>query len=66
MIYPVIYSISEDRVHFNNNSASVYISWQKVIKTKRLERLLEVKLDEKIYNEIRGVIIDKSEQNKKD
>lgn len=39
---------------------------EKVIKTKRLERLLEVKLDEKIYNEIRGVIIDKSEQNKKD
>ena len=37
---------------------------EKVIKTKRLERALKTKIDEKIYNDLRGVIIDKSEQSK--
>ena len=36
----------------------------KAIKTKRLERVLETTIDDKIYENIRGVIIDKSEQNK--
>lgn len=31
----------------------------KVIKTKRLERVLEAKIDEEIYKNLRGVIIDK-------
>lgn len=32
---------------------------EKVIKTKRLERILETKISEEIYNDLRGVIIDK-------
>lgn len=32
---------------------------EKVIKTKRLERVLETKIDNEIYNNLRGVIIDK-------
>lgn len=32
---------------------------EKVIKTKRLERVFETKIDEKIYENLRGVIIDK-------
>lgn len=32
---------------------------EKVIKTKRLERILETKILEEIYNDLRGVIIDK-------
>lgn len=32
---------------------------EKVIKSKRLERVLECSLDEEIYNKLRGVIIDK-------
>ena len=31
----------------------------KVIKTKRLERVFENRIDEEIYNSLRGVIIDK-------
>ena len=31
---------------------------EKVIKTKRLERVFETKIDEKIYENLRGVIID--------
>lgn len=31
----------------------------KVIKTKRLEKVLEAKIDEEIYKNLRGVIIDK-------
>lgn len=31
----------------------------KVIKTKRLERVLKAKIDEEIYKNLRGVIIDK-------
>lgn len=34
----------------------------KVIKSKRLDRVLERKLSEEIYNELRGVIIDKSKK----
>ena len=34
----------------------------KVVKTKRLERVLECKINEDIYMELRGVIIDKSEK----
>ena len=34
----------------------------KVIKTKRLERVLECKIDNDIYMNLRGVIIDKSEK----
>ena len=34
----------------------------KVIKSKRLERVLECKLNDDIYMELRGVIIDKSEK----
>ena len=37
---------------------------ERVKKTKRLERALQTKINEKIYNDLRGVIIDKSEQNK--
>lgn len=32
---------------------------EKVIKSKRLERVLEQKIDDEIYNNLRGVIIDK-------
>lgn len=32
---------------------------EKVIKTKRLERSLNTKIEEEIYNKLRGVIIDK-------
>lgn len=31
----------------------------KVIKTKRLERIFEMKIEDEIYNNIRGVILDK-------
>ena len=31
---------------------------EKAIKTKRLEKCFDIKIDEKIYNELRGVIID--------
>ena len=31
---------------------------EKLIKTKRLEKSFEVKIDEEIYNKLRGVIID--------
>lgn len=31
----------------------------KLIKSKRLEKIFESKIDEKIYNNLRGVIIDK-------
>ncbi len=34
----------------------------KVIKSKRLERVLECKIDDNIYINLRGVIIDKSEK----
>lgn len=33
---------------------------EKAIKTKRLEKCFDMKIDEHIYNELRGVIIDKS------
>ncbi len=32
---------------------------EKAIKTKRLERTFEIKISEEIYDELRGVIIDK-------
>ena len=32
---------------------------EKIIKSKRLERVFETKIDEKIYENLRGVIIDK-------
>ena len=32
---------------------------EKVIKSKRLERVFETKIDEEIYKNLRGVIIDK-------
>lgn len=32
---------------------------EKAIKTKRLERVFEMKISEEIYNDLRGVIIDK-------
>lgn len=32
---------------------------EKIIKSKRLEKVLEVKISEEIYNNLRGVIIDK-------
>jgi len=32
----------------------------RLIKTKKLERVLGVKINEEIYNELRGVIIDKT------
>lgn len=32
---------------------------EKVIKSKRLERVLEVQISEEIYHKLRGVIIDK-------
>ena len=33
--------------------------FEKVVKTKRLERVLETKIDDDIYNKLRGVISDK-------
>ena len=33
---------------------------EKVIKNKRLEKVLEKNISEEIYNELRGVIIDKA------
>lgn len=35
----------------------------KVIKNKRLERALKIKIEEKIYNNLRGVIIGEEKQN---
>ena len=32
---------------------------EKVIKSKRLERIFEMKISEQIYNDLRGVIVDK-------
>ena len=32
---------------------------EKIIKTKRLEKTLNTKIEEEIYNKLRGVIIDK-------
>lgn len=32
---------------------------EKAIKTKRLERVFEMKVSEEIYNDLRGVIVDK-------
>ena len=32
---------------------------EKVIKSKRLERVIEVQIPEEVYNNLRGVIIDK-------
>ena len=32
---------------------------EKVVKSKRLERALECKISEEIYNSLRGVVIDK-------
>ena len=32
---------------------------EKIIKTKRLEKSLNIKIEDEIYNELRGVIIDK-------
>lgn len=32
---------------------------EKVIKSKRLEKVLDMKISEEIYNDLRGVIIDK-------
>ena len=32
---------------------------EKAIKTKRLERVFEMKISEEIYNDLRGVIVDK-------
>lgn len=32
---------------------------EKAIKTKKLERLFETKISEEIYDELRGVIVDK-------
>ncbi len=32
---------------------------EKVIKTKRLEKVFEIKIDDEIYKNLRGVIIDK-------
>ena len=32
---------------------------EKVIKTKRLERVLDIKISEEIYESLRGVILDK-------
>lgn len=33
---------------------------EKIVKSKRLEKKLECKIDEEIYSKLRGVIIDKS------
>lgn len=32
---------------------------EKIIKTKRLEKTLNIKIEDEIYNKLRGVIIDK-------
>ena len=32
---------------------------EKVIKSKRLERIFEMKISEQIYNDLRGVVVDK-------
>lgn len=32
---------------------------EKAIKTKRIEKIFETKIDEEIYNNLRGVIVDK-------
>ena len=32
---------------------------EKVIKSKRLERIFDMKISEEIYNDLRGVIVDK-------
>ena len=36
---------------------------EKAIKTKRLERIFETKIDNKLYENIRGVIIERKKQN---
>ena len=36
---------------------------EKAIKTKRLERIFEIKIDNKLYENIRGVIIERKKQN---
>ena len=38
---------------------------EKAIKTKRLEKCFDMKIDENIYNELRGVIIDNKNNYKK-
>lgn len=37
----------------------------RIIKSKKLERALKIKIDEKIYSNLRGVIIGEEEQNEK-
>ena len=32
---------------------------EKVIKSKRIERILDIKISEQIYNDLRGIIVDK-------
>ena len=32
---------------------------EKVVKSKRLEKVLEVKISEEVYNNLRGVVVDK-------
>ncbi len=32
---------------------------EKIIKSKRLEKVLEVKISEEVYNNLRGVVVDK-------
>lgn len=34
--------------------------FEKIVKTKRIERVLETQIDDTIYEKLRGVIIDKS------
>lgn len=36
---------------------------EKAIRTKRLERIFETKIDNKLYENIRGVIIERKKQN---
>ena len=36
---------------------------EKAIKTKRLEKIFETKIDNKLYENIRGVIIERKKQN---
>lgn len=38
---------------------------EKTIKTKRLERVFETKIDDKIYENIRGVIIERTNKEKR-
>ena len=38
---------------------------EKAIKTKRLERVFETKIDDKIYENIRGVIIERTNKEKR-